>query len=400
MELVAGYPFWLIKNGLPYQYPKLLQNTRCDVAIVGGGISGALTAWYCVQAGIDCMLVDARSIALGSTSASTSLLQYELDTPLHKLKKLVGDQNAVRAYQLCGEAIDKLIELMDRLAFKEYSRKQSLFFSSRRKEKKMLDKECRARKEAGFEVQLLSKEEMKCKYGLDAVSGILSEKGASNDAYLFTHKILQDCITKGLRVFDRTPIKNIRPEKRGLILTTDKGYTIAANYMVNATGYEIIHFINKKIVNLDCTYAMISESMAEQKPIWGNNVMMWNTEKPYMYMCPANENRILIGGADESFVNIKTMHNYLEKKSALLKKSFDEYFPSIHFKQEFAWSGVFGKTKDSLPYIGPYLPTPRVFYALGFGGNGITFSLVAAEIIRDLLLGKKNKDADIFSFSR
>ena len=66
---------------------------------------------------------------------------------------------------------------------------------------------------------------------------------------------------------------------------------------------------------------------------------------------------------------------------------------------EFGWSGVFGKTKDSLSYIGNIRKAARIFYALGFGGNGITFSLVAAEIITDLLLGRKNDDAEIFSFT-
>jgi glycine/D-amino acid oxidase-like deaminating enzyme len=97
---------------------------------------------------------------------------------------------------------------------------------------------------------------------------------------------------------------------------------------------------------------------------------------------------------------MKTMHKYLEKKSFLLERDFKECFPSIPFKKEFEWSGVFGKTKDSLPYIGKYPETSRIFYALGFGGNGITFSLIASEIITDLLLGKKNKDAEIFSFTR
>jgi glycine/D-amino acid oxidase-like deaminating enzyme len=114
----------------------------------------------------------------------------------------------------------------------------------------------------------------------------------------------------------------------------------------------------------------------------------------------ANDDRIVIGGRDEQFVNMKTMHTCLDEKAALLEKDFKKLFSPISFKTEFAWSGVFGKTKDSLPYIGNYHKTPRTFYALGFGGNGITFSLVAAEIITDLLLGKKNKDAGIFSFSR
>jgi glycine/D-amino acid oxidase-like deaminating enzyme len=86
--------------------------------------------------------------------------------------------------------------------------------------------------------------------------------------------------------------------------------------------------------------------------------------------------------------------------AAGLENDFNKLFFPLPIKKEFAWSGVFAKTKDSLPFIGSYQKTPRTFYALGFGGNGITFSLVAAEIITDLLLGKKNKNADIFSFSR
>ena len=98
--------------------------------------------------------------------------------------------------------------------------------------------------------------------------------------------------------------------------------------------------------------------------------------------------------------SFRTMHACLNKKSTLLEKNFAKLFPGGSIKKEFAWSGVFGKTKDSLPYIGSYSKTPRTLYALGFGGNGITFSLVAAEIITDLLLERKNKDADIFSFDR
>jgi glycine/D-amino acid oxidase-like deaminating enzyme len=88
MELIEGYPYWLIKTGLPYQYSKLLENIKCQAVIIGGGISGVLTAYCCTGAGIECVLVDGRSIGLGSACASTSLLQYELDIPLHKLKKI------------------------------------------------------------------------------------------------------------------------------------------------------------------------------------------------------------------------------------------------------------------------------------------------------------------------
>src|SRR6185369_1720976 len=108
MKLTHGYPFWLINDGLLYNYNKLTKNINTDVVIIGGGISGALSAYYLTRAGIKTVLVDARSIGLGSTCASTSLLQYELDVPLHQLIERIGEAKAVRAYQLCGKAISKL----------------------------------------------------------------------------------------------------------------------------------------------------------------------------------------------------------------------------------------------------------------------------------------------------
>jgi heterodisulfide reductase subunit A-like polyferredoxin len=90
MKLSSGYPLSLIKNGLLFSYPKLERDIKTEVLVLGGGISGALAAHYLIQEGIECTLIDARTIGLGSTCASTSLLQYEIDTPLHQLIKMVG----------------------------------------------------------------------------------------------------------------------------------------------------------------------------------------------------------------------------------------------------------------------------------------------------------------------
>jgi glycine/D-amino acid oxidase-like deaminating enzyme len=66
----------------------------------------------------------------------------------------------------------------------------------------------------------------------------------------------------------------------------------------------------------------------------------------------------------------------------------------------YAWAGTFGTTKDGLPYLGVHPRFPHTFFALGYGGNGITFSLMAAEILRDAFLGRKNHDARLFRFGR
>jgi glycine/D-amino acid oxidase-like deaminating enzyme len=399
MDLTAGYPFWLINDGLPFAYHKLLENSSSKVAILGGGISGALTAYYLTEAGVDCILLDARTIGLGSTSASTSLLQYELDKPLHEMIRESGEYQAVRAYQLCGESIDLLEAISARIGYREFDKRTSLFFTSHDSQLPFMKAECTARKNAGFDVSLLTRDEIQKEYGLSAAHAIRSEQGATIDAYSFTHALLQFSMKKGLRVYDRTRVTGIEYGEHGVELKTEDGFMIYSGKLVNASGFEIVHFISKKIVDLYCTYAVISESGQEHPVIWKDRSMIWNTDDPYLYMRLTNDNRILIGGRDERFSNTASRGLY-DKKSVLLEKDFKKIFPGLPFKKEFAWSGTFGKTKDALPYIGPYVKTPGTYYALGFGGNGITFSVIAAQILTDLIIGKKNKDADIFAFDR
>ncbi len=399
MDLTAGYPFWLIKNGLPFQYPRLQDNISSDVSIIGGGISGALSAYFLTEAGVGCVLLDGRTIGLGSTCASTSLLQYELDAPLHQLIDKVGKTNAVRAYQLCGLSIDILIGIMEKIGYREFDRRKSLYYTSHSSQKSFIKKEFEARRNAGFNVEILTRDQLKAEYGMKAEYAILSQEGATINAYAFTHALLQYSIQKGLRVYDRTKIKSIKYNTDKVELTTEEGYIVNSRKLINASGFEIVNFISKDIVDLYCTYAVISENAAEKKELWKDGTMIWNTDDPYLYMRLTKDNRIIIGGRDEKF-STKTSREIFQKKSSLLQKDFEKIFPDVQFKSEFAWSGTFGKTKDALPYIGEYSKTPNTYYALGFGGNGITFSVVAAQIITDLIKGNLNRDAEIFSFER
>ena len=111
MNLRSHYPYWLLRHGIINNYPSLDSDVKTTVAIVGAGISGALVAWHLCKAGFDVVVVDRRHVGWGSTAASTSLLQYEIDTPLHQLKEKVGEEHAVKSYLLCRQAIYKLEDI-------------------------------------------------------------------------------------------------------------------------------------------------------------------------------------------------------------------------------------------------------------------------------------------------
>src|SRR3954468_21311433 len=115
MDLTSGYPLWPIKDGLIETYPRLYDDLACDIAVIGGGISGALVAQHLAEAGLDTIVLDKREIGWGSTAASTAVLQYEIDISLAELSEKLGSAHASRAYLACRDAINGLTDLIERL---------------------------------------------------------------------------------------------------------------------------------------------------------------------------------------------------------------------------------------------------------------------------------------------
>jgi glycine/D-amino acid oxidase-like deaminating enzyme len=185
-----------------------------------------------------------------------------------------------------------------------------------------------------------------------------------------------------------------------VVVTTDKGCTIRARKLVYATGYESLRYIGEKYLQLKSTYAVCSEQMNKKYLRQLSGTLCWNTADPYLYMRLTSDNRILIGGRDEDYYDPVKRDKLLARKVKMLVADFKRLFPGIPFKPEFSWTGTFAATKDGLPFIGMHKKMRNSYFSLGFGGNGITFSLIGATIVADLIQGKKNKYQELFSFDR
>lgn len=400
MDLRTESPFWLMKSGFINVYPSLRKDFTTDYVIIGGGITGALIAWYLSQAGIETAVFDRRHIGQGSTCASTSLLQYEIDTPLSELKEMVGEKNAARSYHLCIEAIDKLEEISKRLKLKDFEHKPSFYYASRQKDVANLEAEYKIRRRHRINVEIWNKNDISGKFPFSAPAALFSPNDAAQtDAYRLTHALFQDSLQSGAKIFDKTEIENIEFHSRGVRLKTKEHFEINAKKVIIACGYESVNYLPFQIIRLHSTYAQISEPLPN-KEIWYKNCLIWETARPYLYMRTTAENRIIVGGKDETFQSPGKRDKLLKRKTREIHEAFQRKFPEIDFRTDYSWAGTFGETEDGLPYIGSIKQQPNTIFALGFGGNGITFSQIAAEIIRDAAIGKKNTDAKIFSFER
>ena len=192
MKLKSSEPFWLVKNGIINSYPSVRENLETEILIVGGGITGSLIAHQCISDGYETVLIDRREIGNGSTSATTSMLQYEIDFPLHHLIDLIGEEAAVESYWACYKSIDDLGQIVKQVKSDcGFKKKESLYFAAHKKDVSGLKKEFEARKKIGIPVKWLEPEEIDEKFQLkNSYGGILSEQGASIDAFKLTHDIL------------------------------------------------------------------------------------------------------------------------------------------------------------------------------------------------------------------
>lgn len=399
MTLRSGKSLWQVVDPPPIDAPPFAGDIQCEVVIVGGGITGALIAHQMIKAGVDTVLIDRRNLGTGSTAASTGLLQYEVDTPLASLIRKVGETNAVHAYRRGLKAVDEIEELTCELGDDcGFIQRPSLYFASHWWHAARLRREFRCRKAFGFNVELLERAELAEASSIQAAAAIRSHGDAQIDPYRLTQALLQTASRGGLRLFSNVAMLSADEKPNCALLQTSQG-AIVAQRIVFATGYESHRYLKHPPARLHSTYAIVSEPIREFLG-WPDGSLIWETARPYFYARQTADGRAMIGGEDTAFSTDHERDNLVERKVERLQRRFAKLFPQISFEPAYAWAGTFGESKDGLAYIGRPEARPNVFFAVGYGGNGITFSMIAAKLIVDLYFDRPNPDAEVFKFGR
>lgn len=109
----------------------------------------------------------------------------------------------------------------------------------------------------------------------------------------------------------------------------------------------------------------------------------------------------MVGGEDDDVDIPSRRDGRVKDKCDKMIKRISELFPGFELRPAFSWAGTFAETSDGLPFFGTNQQYgPRVLFAMAYGGNGITYSMIGAKLLRDQIEGKEHRLAKLFSFDR
>ena len=364
--------------------------------VIGAGITGAMIADALSAAGLKVAVVDKRGPAKGSTTASTALVQYEIDTPLSQLSRKIGKADAVRAWRRSKLAVDALKVRFGKLKNVDLAYRDTLYLAGNDLDRRGLAHEHVARRAAGFASRYLDQKTLRMDFGIERAAALLSYENMVIDPRKTTLALLCTATEQGAKLFAPVEIVGINAERSGVTVMAANGKMARCRQLVFATGYELPDCVPRAGHKIHSTWAFAT--VAQPRQLWRQQCTIWEASDPYLYIRTTSDGRVICGGEDEEFADEERRDALLARKTAILRRKLGRLLPRIDTTVAFAWTGTFGGTPTGLPTIGRVPSMPNCWVALGYGGNGISYARVAADIICGALTGRSDIDADLYDF--
>ena len=326
------------------------------------------------------------------------MLLWEIDKPLMELTEAYRFDRAARAYRASFEAVAGLKSLIMQTGIAcEIRDKNSLYLATGGTGSELLE-EHRLRERAGLPGDFLDHAHLLDHFGIARAAAIVSPGAADADPVQLAHELLKTAVTRGARLFDGEAIE-FEPGGASVCVRLGNDREIEARSVVLATGYVMPDIVHSSLHSVSSSWAIATTSQPDR--IWRDGVLIWEHAQHYHYARSTKAGRIIIGGEDsDEIVEPDARDGLIPQKSRALAKSLAALWPVADTEIECRWAGTFDTTSDGLPLIGPVPGQKGVYAAYGYGGNGITFSFLAAQLIGDLIAGKTSPLLGDFAIDR
>jgi glycine/D-amino acid oxidase-like deaminating enzyme len=378
--------FWTERRPVPSAPAAGLLPGRCDVAVVGGGLTGLSTAYHLAVAGLSVVVLEQDRIGSGASTRNAGMTLTGLKFTPRDLVRRYGRTQALRLYRISLEAVDMVESLVRQGAIDcEFDRCGALCAAVTRHHLADMEADRQFLRQAlsldtlmvqGCDLSRELGSPLYCGAHVDPLSAGLDPAGLVGG-------LLKLAVEKNVHIREMTPLTAVVRENGRFRLRTPAGALTAGELVMATNGYtpSLFPFLRRRIIPVG-SHVIVTERLppdlaAELIP---RNRMVFDSKHLLFYFRRVGGGRLLFGGR----VSFGRIDERIAAKR--LQQALHVVFPQLKsVNARFHWSGNVCFTFDKMPHIGS---RNGVWFALGYGGHGVAMSAYFGRLLSDLITGR------------
>ena len=397
MNRAGEQNFYYATTPPPPPHAPLAGETRADVCIVGGGISGLSAALHLVERGFSVALLEAKHLGFGGSGRSGGQSIFGFACSQEKLEKLVGDADARFMWDISLEGMKLQRELIARHSIDcDYvAGHMHVGVKARHDHELRAEVESLHAKYDYRSVRLLGHEELRSIVQSDRyTTGIYDTNSGHLQPYKYTLGLARAAARAGVRLFENSRVTKLdlatRAEADNLVHTGSG--TVRARHLLiagNALLGALVPALSRKLMAVG-TYIAATEVLGEERAraLITNNSAVADINWVLDYFRRSADHRLLFGGR-VSYSGVDPFDS-----ARVLRSRIDRVFPGLNPRIEYAWGGYVDITPNRAPHFGRL--APNAYFLQGFSGHGMVLAGIAGKLVAEAMAGVAGR-FDVFA---
>jgi len=377
-------------------YPELTSTLHCDVCIIGAGYAGLACAAGLIERGnSNVVVLEAEQVGFGASGRNGGFVFGGFSLSNQSLLNALGPTRARNLYQLTLDAVQLISKRIQRYGIECELNQNGVLLANWFDDPRILaDAQHFMRSNFNVEWQLWSKEQTREQLHTERYSGALHEKNAFHFHPLkYAQGLALAMTARGMRLFERTRAIRIDSSAAEKVVHTEHGQIRARQVVVCCGGYlgQLVPQLSRSVLPV-ATFAMATEPLGERlQRAMSTSAAIYDTRFAFDYYRPLPDTRLLWGG------RISIFRPSDEQIAALLYRDMLKVYPQLEgVRVEHAWSGQMSYARHQMPQIGQL--RDGVWYAMGFGGHGISTTTLAGEVVAEGITHHRELPAGLENF--
>lgn len=385
------------------EFPAFKGVINHPVVIVGGGMSGAMTAYACASAGMKVMLLEADRIGLAGSGRATGLFSGEATESYRELEERAGRRAARALFDAMETAPKELAATVKRLGIKaDLDLAGSLRFIPDGQSDKLLKREIAARETAGLSAAWIPPVTIKKQAAIESAGGMRLPDAGYVDPVKLTWGFLAAAIKKGARVYEKSAVKKITFTRKTATAFLDSGAITTTNLAICIGEPTSLFKPLKRHLRHEDRYAVLTEplSAAVRAELAKQRALLIDTESPAHHLWLTADHRALFTGTDQKRPVDRLRDKTLVQRTGQLMYELSRLYPAISgTAPAYGWDVPLAHPVDGVLYAGSHRNFPFHHFAFGTSHDPARAFLASRIILRNIQ-GRPQKGDEHFSFAR